>query len=212
MQVCYNCGKEVSDETLICPDCGALVKRYTTPPAREQTPETTSFMTSYQEDAFQEPQQTASNPQGSVWRDARGRVHFRAGLIVWLALCILYAGYMSLTYACIQIVYLNQDFYLSFLEAFPEFADLAVVMREMIQIIGSVNFVFVALLLLSLGSFVCSIWLLAGRQRAALYAFLGVTLLMTIVSFFLNYSFALVGAIGCAVTFFWFKKYIPLLR
>ena len=31
MQKCYNCGKEVSDETLICPECGALVKRYTTP-------------------------------------------------------------------------------------------------------------------------------------------------------------------------------------
>ena len=34
MQKCYNCGKEVSDETLICPECGALVKRYTTPARR----------------------------------------------------------------------------------------------------------------------------------------------------------------------------------
>lgn len=34
MQKCYNCGKEVSDETLICPECGALVKRYTTPAPR----------------------------------------------------------------------------------------------------------------------------------------------------------------------------------
>ena len=31
MQTCYNCGKQVSDETLICPECGALVKRYTAP-------------------------------------------------------------------------------------------------------------------------------------------------------------------------------------
>ena len=31
MQTCYNCGKQVSDETLICPECGALVKRYTSP-------------------------------------------------------------------------------------------------------------------------------------------------------------------------------------
>ena len=23
MQTCYNCGKQVSDETLICPECGA---------------------------------------------------------------------------------------------------------------------------------------------------------------------------------------------
>mgnify|MGYP003220598251 CR=1 FL=1 len=40
MQKCYNCGKEVSDETLICPECGALVKRYTTPaPRLDEQPE-----------------------------------------------------------------------------------------------------------------------------------------------------------------------------
>ena len=31
MQKCYNCGKEVDDNVLICPDCGALVKRYGSP-------------------------------------------------------------------------------------------------------------------------------------------------------------------------------------
>ena len=37
MITCYNCGKQVSDETLICPECGALVRRYEAP---RQTPET----------------------------------------------------------------------------------------------------------------------------------------------------------------------------
>ena len=37
MITCYNCGKQVSDETLICPECGALVRRYEAP---QQTPET----------------------------------------------------------------------------------------------------------------------------------------------------------------------------
>ena len=36
MQTCYNCGKQVPDSTLICPDCGALVRRYTDAPPREQ--------------------------------------------------------------------------------------------------------------------------------------------------------------------------------
>ena len=37
MQKCYNCGKEVDDNVLICPDCGALVKRYGSPePAQEE--------------------------------------------------------------------------------------------------------------------------------------------------------------------------------
>lgn len=26
MQICYNCGKEVDDNVLICPECGALVQ------------------------------------------------------------------------------------------------------------------------------------------------------------------------------------------
>ncbi len=37
MQTCYNCGLEVSDETLICPECGALVRRYTKPAAQPET-------------------------------------------------------------------------------------------------------------------------------------------------------------------------------
>ena len=31
VQKCYNCGKEVDDNVLICPECGALVKRYGQP-------------------------------------------------------------------------------------------------------------------------------------------------------------------------------------
>ena len=31
MQKCYDCGKEVDDNVLICPACGALVKRYGKP-------------------------------------------------------------------------------------------------------------------------------------------------------------------------------------
>ena len=38
MQKCYNCGKEVDDNVLICPDCGALVKRYGKPVPVEPDP------------------------------------------------------------------------------------------------------------------------------------------------------------------------------
>ena len=31
MQTCYNCGRQVDDNVLICPDCGALVRRYGRP-------------------------------------------------------------------------------------------------------------------------------------------------------------------------------------
>ena len=38
MQKCYNCGKEVDDNVLICPECGALVKRYGKPEAQQAEP------------------------------------------------------------------------------------------------------------------------------------------------------------------------------
>lgn len=37
MQTCYHCGKQVEDNVLICPECGALVKRYHDAPEQPQT-------------------------------------------------------------------------------------------------------------------------------------------------------------------------------
>ena len=38
VQKCYNCGKEVDDNVLICPECGALVKRYGKPEPQQAEP------------------------------------------------------------------------------------------------------------------------------------------------------------------------------
>ena len=38
MQTCYNCGKQVDDNVLICPDCGALVRRYGKPAPQQEEP------------------------------------------------------------------------------------------------------------------------------------------------------------------------------
>ena len=43
MQKCYNCGKEVDDNVLICPDCGALVKRYGRPESAQPEQEPIHF-------------------------------------------------------------------------------------------------------------------------------------------------------------------------
>lgn len=43
MQKCYNCGKEVDDNVLICPDCGALVKRYGRPESAQPEQEADPF-------------------------------------------------------------------------------------------------------------------------------------------------------------------------
>ena len=51
MQKCYNCGKEVDDNVLICPDCGALVKRYGKPVPVESD----SYHQQPQPDAYEAP-------------------------------------------------------------------------------------------------------------------------------------------------------------
>ena len=38
MQTCYNCGRQVDDNVLICPDCGALVRRYGKPAPQQEEP------------------------------------------------------------------------------------------------------------------------------------------------------------------------------
>lgn len=75
MITCYNCGKQVSDETLICPECGALVRRYDTPPQTAQ-PET--------------PVQAPPAPA-----PVRGAFRYSAGQKVWLWLCIVCCAYAA---------------------------------------------------------------------------------------------------------------------
>ena len=58
MQKCYNCGKEVDDNVLICPECGALVKRYTKPETQPE-PEQPGY---------------SSQPQAAVWRLVTGKL------------------------------------------------------------------------------------------------------------------------------------------
>ena len=59
MQTCYNCGKEVDDNVLICPECGALVKRYSAP-VRENAPDELSPVMQAQQS------QEQAVPRGSI--------------------------------------------------------------------------------------------------------------------------------------------------
>ena len=67
MQKCYNCGKEVDDNVLICPDCGALVKRYGKPESAQPEQEADPFP---RETAFD----TQPQPRGAVWQQEDGNV------------------------------------------------------------------------------------------------------------------------------------------
>ena len=211
MQKCYNCGKEVSDETLICPECGALVKRYTTPPARqaEQEARNNEMWDGYAQNfSNAQPQR----PDGSVWRDGNAKVHFRGGLTAWLVVCLLVTGYMLLSYLSVQFLYRNQDLYFSVLESMPELSGYADILRPLMEYIQSYNAYFIVQTVLSAALFASVIWLLAGKSKAALFACLGIDVLFALLLAFMNPVAAILFAGGAAVTFFWMKKYLPLLR
>ena len=78
MQKCYNCGKEVDDNVLICPDCGALVKRYGRPESAQPEQEADPFP---RETAFD----TQPQPRGAVWRQEDGKLKFSGYVTFWLS-------------------------------------------------------------------------------------------------------------------------------
>ena len=85
MQTCYNCGKQVSDETLICPDCGALVRRYTTPVNPAVNPA---------------PVQSVPAVPGAVPPPAGGKLRLRGAVKVWLIIECVLCGYMAFSALC----------------------------------------------------------------------------------------------------------------
>ena len=96
MQTCYNCGKQVPDTTLICPDCGALVRRYTdAPPREQQAPQPNPYpLNPYQLDPYQQnpyqPGQQPIDPTG-----APQKVRLYGGVRAWLIILIVLSGYLA---------------------------------------------------------------------------------------------------------------------
>ena len=115
MQKCYNCGKEVDDNVLICPECGALVKRYGKPEPQQAEP----FES--QGTAFTQPPQ----PHAAVWQREDGKLKFSGGVTFWLVLCAIFLGYTLLGFACTLFIYRFQAAYFQTISQFQELAPLA---------------------------------------------------------------------------------------
>ena len=119
MQKCYNCGKEVDDNVLICPECGALVKRYGKPEPQQAEP----FES--QGTAFTQPPQ----PHAAVWQREDGKLKFSGGVTFWLVLCAIFLGYTLLGFACTLFIYRFQAAYFQTISQFQELAPLAELLR-----------------------------------------------------------------------------------
>ena len=167
MQTCYNCGKSVPDGTLICPDCGALVRRYNTPanPAAQQP--------------VQPIQPVAQQPSQP---GAQGRVRLRGPVKVWLIILCVISGYMAFSSLCAVLLGSNLDVMEQmFAESGMENSSfLLSTMREMFP---QVLPLFILLCVLFAAKFGCHLWLLLSARRLAFYVSIAVSLLSLLAMF-----------------------------
>ncbi len=172
MQKCYNCGKEVDDNVLICPDCGALVKRYGKPePAREER-ETEPFP---QDTAFD----TRPQPRGAVFQREDGKLKFSGYVTFWLVLCAIYLGYTLLGFACTLFIYRFRDFYFEILDQFEELASMAELLRTLLASLETAPVYYIVVGVLVAVQFGCVVWFLAAKRKLAFYILTATAVLLT---------------------------------
>lgn len=164
MQTCYNCGKQVSNETLICPDCGALVRRYNTPvnPVVQTSPV--------------QPVSPVSQPA------APGRVRLRGPVKVWLIILCVISAYMSFSSLCCVLLGANPQVFDSMLSepGMESFEPMLTMMRDLLP---QALPLFILLFVLFTAKFLCHLWLLLSPSRTAFYVSLGVSILGCILGF-----------------------------
>ena len=179
MQKCYNCGKEVDDNVLICPDCGALVKRYGKPEPARQEQDPAPFS---QETAFDAQPQ----PRGAVWQREDGKLKFSGYVTFWLVLCAIYLGNILLSFAVTLLVYRFRDFYFEILGQFEEMAYMEEYLRQLLSIIEAEPIRLIVVGVLVAVQFGCVVWFLASKRKLAFYILTVAAVLLSVLQLILG--------------------------
>ena len=115
MQTCYNCGRQVDDNVLICPECGALVRRYGKPePPRPE---------------MAEAPDCAPQPAARAARSKR----LPAGAKIWLILCIVVNAIQVFGFVNLFYLYGNQSLFSDVFAAYPELAPMQELLGTLMQ-------------------------------------------------------------------------------
>lgn len=167
MQTCYNCGKEVDDNVLICPDCGALVRRYGAP-VREPEPEPEQPRQFAPNPYFS----TKQNPRSYVIRDESGTLRLRGFLKVLCIICVIADLYLAFSQFFVLWLSSSGDFFTSMMSEYSALGiDTAIIdmMNFTVDFVNQ-NPVFVILLGSAfLLKAACFIWFQLTKRRLCLY-------------------------------------------
>ena len=182
MQTCYNCGRQVEDNVLICPDCGALVKRYGRPEPQTQQPvqprDPYQDPRAYRDPMYApdanaqgyDPAYTQTQQRGAVRVLPDGQRKFGGFACFWLVLCAIGAGYMALGFGSMLLMYGNQQLYLDTLSAFPELSGMLSLVQAVLADVEAYHLVYVLRFLFFAAKCAAIIWLLVSKRKAAFYA------------------------------------------
>lgn len=226
MQTCYNCGKEVDDNVLICPECGALVKRYTAP--AQQQPENSAPeapQSPMPQPVQPNPYTAQSNPYAAqpkppraiVYGGADGKLHLRGLIMAWIVICAIGALYNAFSFGCGLYLYWNQDLFMGLFTPYAgaesQLGQLAELMRVMIDAIGQFWWVYVLFLLFYLTKGLGYILFAAQKRQIALYLVFGASAATLILMLVIGNGFsALWYAADAIVTGLLFRKSWKVLR
>ena len=153
MQTCYNCGKQVDDNVLICPDCGALVRRYGKPAPQQEEPVA----------------DLTYAPEAAEARPAKPK-RFQTGAKVWLILCIIAAAFQTISFFNLFYLYGNQEWFNDVFAAYPELSPMRDLLDMMMQSVSVYLWFYIleaSLLLLKCAGL---IWFAASARRTAFLA------------------------------------------
>lgn len=170
MQTCYNCGRQVPDGTLICPDCGALVRRYTDAPRREQP--NPQQQNPYQQNPYQQVPLQPLNPDGTPQK-----VRLFGPVRVWLIILIVITAYMALS-SLMTVALAANPAILDNLAAEPGMEAMEPMINMLREVMDSPLALplFIAMLVFYSVKCGCHLWLLLSARRLAFRVSIGLSL------------------------------------
>ena len=211
MQKCYNCGKEVDDNVLICPECGALVRRYTKPAQQIPEPENVPPRSAVYPGGYETPAQESLRER--VWLDAAGKPHLNGALCFWLIVCAVFTAYLVVAFGCVLLVYHAQSYFVEVLETFPEFSDMLKLLDVMLESVEAYYAFYVAVPILFAGKLAGLVWFWISKRRIAFYIAAGACALLCIASLLFGGSLrAILYALDMLITFLFLRKDWQKLR
>lgn len=194
MQTCYNCGRQVDDSVLICPDCGALVKRY----ASVSEPQTA------------EPEAQAD---GSKWifTGKSGRLCLHGFLKFWLILGLAFSAFFLLSYGLMFLtVRYQNEFYAAIDEimSIPEYAPFIDVWQTypamiaaIVEVVSEYRVMFLICMALTAVKIACASVFLARISKKSFLVYLISCLVLTVMMSISGSSPAIIAIEGIVIAF-----------